>query len=313
MSDSRTSFIPSGPYVPDPEVFLMDHPLFSISVCFITLLIPLLVFIFRRHEVKRKRPRRVLSRDLLLRFQPVCVEKPAQLDKSTSLLAAAMDTARLGSSRASVDDRLARQNSLSSESRRRQKPLSARKKTEQRSLKKAVETGNETNVTYIQPTINLNDPDDSDDERSKSPFRQPPALEKVELEALLSHVTNAKQRRRDDHVDSRGSSDLGSRYSDRFEADNIQMCSILKGCLHLKQLQIALELFNRFKQNGVQMDLSTYEAMIETCVRCGDLRQACLFLHELEANRLVPSLTLLDKIMELCSRRQQYLRRTTST
>lgn len=80
---------------------------------------------------------------------------------------------------------------------------------------------------------------------------------------------------------------------------------VLAGAKRYKRVDMAKSLFDQLADAKCPISEETYTAAVETCVECGDLKEASVFLAKMEAAGHLADGALLDKVMGLYSQDKQ--------
>merc|ERR1719247_3923517 len=110
------------------------------------------------------------------------------------------------------------------------------------------------------------------------PKNQAKALSQAMVARLVSLA--AREQRRVEVVEKL--KELKVQLPDQSPEDLAKHASMIKACSQEKNLKGAVGVFNRLKQNGVQMNALIYNCLVDACVQCGDMAAALEYFAQMK-------------------------------
>jgi pentatricopeptide repeat protein len=81
-------------------------------------------------------------------------------------------------------------------------------------------------------------------------------------------------------------------------AENKRVQELLYGCKQVRNLKVALDLYESMVINGIEIFEKTYNNFVEVCIRCDELQIASEFLQEMEDMGISIRSTVLDEFLD---------------
>jgi hypothetical protein len=90
--------------------------------------------------------------------------------------------------------------------------------------------------------------------------------------------------------------------------NNSKALKILKACSQLKQIKIALGLYQHLLANNIIIGKEVYNELVNVCLTCSDLNSASLIFNDMDQNKIQADKEYLDKFVLLYTKNMENLK-----